>query len=743
MSSVIVSYVLFALAIITALAGLRIINVRGKKKKIDYVSFGMCASSSWWCFFWAMLFAQTEAQKAWLMRSIGMVGVFAYLFFVSYIIVLWSGVQGIWAKYMLGFAALGILIYPLNIRKNNSQFYMTEIGMSYEFNGNIGNQLYSVFCMIILVNLVISLVYMWKQAVRRREKRLAINLMVCAFIVGFGSLADTIMPMFGFAAFPGSTLGQALGTVVLYQAYVFYNKSQITLSNISKFIYYSVDEPILLFDEKEKLCIVNNGTAIFLERTIEECCALKIEEIFELKQNVFRLKGDKSRVEARCILNQSICNLAIDKIYDEFHEIIGYIIIVHDMTERIHTMHQLEEEKLRADKANEAKSLFLANMSHEIRTPINAIMGMNEMVLRESEEEETIECSNNIQNASKTLLALINDILDFSKIESGKMEIVEEAYSVKSIFTNLYTECQIRTEEKGLYLRFEIPEDLPSILCGDEVRIRQIILNILSNAIKYTKKGGVTLSVTWKRLEGKQIKLQIAVEDTGIGIKEENMDKLFGAFDRVDEERVHTIEGTGLGLSIVRRLIDLMNGEITIASEYGKGSVFTVTLEQRIISEVPMGDFLNNAVEETRKKYKPSFRAPKAKVLVVDDNKVNLTVIKGLLKQTDMQITCVMSGEECLALTAKEKYHIVLLDHMMPEMDGIETLIKMKEDETNQCKDTAIIALTANAIVGVKNMYLKKGFTDYIAKPVEGLAMEKVLKQYLPEELIEELGEKA
>ncbi|MDD6812317.1 MAG: ATP-binding protein [Lachnospiraceae bacterium] len=739
MSAVILSYILFGLAIITAITSVKVISRKGEKGRIDYAIFATCICSSWWSFFWAMLFAQTDTTIAWLMRTIGMIGVFAFLICVTYIVVLWSGLSGLWKKCVLGFAGLGVFIYPLNIQPENSIFYLTKFGMSYEFESGLGSNLYSLYCVGIILNLALMLIYMRRNAVRRRERVLSSDLLLCTAVVGFGSVLDTLMPMFGFTAFPGSTLSQALGALVMYEAYNFYNKSRITLSNISKFIYYSVDEPILLFDEKEKLCIVNNGTAVFLERTPEECCKLSINDIFELNKNIFRLRGNKNRVEARCILNQSICSLAIDKIYDEFQDIMGYIIIVHDMTERIHTMQRLEEEKMRADSANQAKSRFLANMSHEIRTPINAVMGMNEIILRESEETETVECARNIRDASKTLLALINDILDFSKIESGMLEVVEEAYSVKNLLTNLYTECQIKTEDKGLYLQFEIPEDMPSILCGDEVRVRQILLNILSNAIKYTQKGGVTLSVRCVSVGEKQVELTAAVSDTGIGIKKENMDKLFGAFDRVDEERVHAIEGTGLGLSIVKRLLELMHGEIKVESEYGKGSVFSVAFRQRVINASPIGSWKAGAEAGRKKeKYEPSFQAPEGRILVVDDNKVNLTVIKGLLKKTNMQITCVGSGRECLEITRKEAFHIILLDHMMPEMDGIETLEKLKAEEENLCRDAAVIVLTANAIAGMREMYLEKGFTDYISKPVDGSTLEKILKQYLPAELVKQ-----
>ncbi len=398
-------------------------------------------------------------------------------------------------------------------------------------------------------------------------------------------------------------------------------------------------------------------------------------------------------------------------------------------------LERLEREKQRADKANEAKSTFLANMSHEIRTPINAVMGMNEMILRESAEPATLEYAKNIQSASKTLLVIINDILDFSKIESGMMELVEEPYSLKTLLKDLWTECIARAKDKGLALTFNVPEDTPDDLFGDEVRVRQVILNILTNAIKYTMKGSVTLTVAYEKQAQGLVKLSFAVADTGIGIKQENIGRLFGKFDRVNEEQVHAIEGTGLGLSIVDKLVTLMNGTVTVESEYGKGSVFTVILQQKLNGEATVGS-LKEQPEPRGEQVSagPLFVAPNAKVLAVDDNKVNLAVIRGLLRKTKVQVTCVTSGRECLEAAAKERYDVILLDHMMPVMDGIETLEELNRMPDNRSRDAKVIVLTANAIAGVREMYLEKGFDDYLAKPIEGAALERLLVKYLPPE---------
>lgn len=409
--------------------------------------------------------------------------------------------------------------------------------------------------------------------------------------------------------------------------------------------------------------------------------------------------------------------------------------IANVLSDIAYSKYQVSLTNMELKKTSNMKSDFLANMSHEIRTPMNAVIGMAEMALREDLTPAAREYIGQIKSSGQTLLTIINDILDFSKIESGMLEVVEEAYSLKALLGTLKAECSMRAEDKGLDLIFDVPQDTPNILLGDEVRVRQVLLNILTNAIKYTMKGSVTLKVAYRKIKEREIEITFAVKDTGIGIKEENIGRLFGKFDRIDEEQVHAIEGTGLGLSIVDKLVKLMNGTLTVESVYGEGSTFTVCLCQQVIGEETVG-CLSEKKREGRRKDIPVFIAPKARILVVDDNKVNLTVIKALLRKTKVQVTCVETGKECLEYAAKESYDVILLDHMMPVMDGIETLEALKKMPDNQCKDAAVIALTANAMAGVREMYLDKGFNDYLAKPIEGTVLEQLIMRYLPEEYV-------
>lgn len=399
---------------------------------------------------------------------------------------------------------------------------------------------------------------------------------------------------------------------------------------------------------------------------------------------------------------------------------------------------ELRKAKEMADSANRAKSDFLANMSHEIRTPINAVVGMNEMIIRECRDEGIKEYAYNIQNASKTLLTLINDILDLSKIEAGKMEIIRDRYYLSSVLNGVVNMTQVKANQKNLKFHVEVDETIPDELYGDEVRIRQVMLNLLNNAVKYTTEGSVWLKLEKENVQDKNLVLKITVKDTGIGIKEEDMGKLFQGFERLDKKRNRNVEGTGLGLPITARIVDLMQGELKVESVYKEGSTFTVLLPQKMIRPESIGDFETkyHAYIQSLKTYKETFRAPEAEVLVVDDNEMNLFVFESLLKETQVKVTKCNGGQECLKLVAEKKYDVIFLDHMMPELDGIETLKRMKQMETYPCKETPVIALTANAIVGVREMYISEGFDDYLSKPIAGDELEKMLQKYIPEEKV-------
>ena len=400
---------------------------------------------------------------------------------------------------------------------------------------------------------------------------------------------------------------------------------------------------------------------------------------------------------------------------------------------------ELAIEKSVAEAATQAKSSFLANMSHEIRTPINAVLGMNEMILRECQDSNIVAYSESIRSAGDTLLGLVNNILDFSKIESGRMDIIPVEYDLSSVLNDLVNMIQVRVDNKGLLLSLDFDPNIPKILFGDEIRIKQIITNLLTNAVKYTQKGTITFSVKYSEADDPEyINMDVSIRDTGIGIKPEDLKRLFEKFSRIEEERNRNIEGTGLGMSITQKLLELMGSSLKVHSDYGSGSDFNFSVRQKVIRREPLGDYQSayQMLLSQRKAYQKKFSAPEAEVLVIDDNPMNLMVFKSLLKQTQIKIDTASSGDEGLTLSLDKKYDVIFFDHMMPEKDGIETLHELKAQSNNPNINTPSVCLTANAISGVREQYLAEGFDDYMTKPIDSAKLEEMLIYYLPKEKV-------
>ncbi len=392
-----------------------------------------------------------------------------------------------------------------------------------------------------------------------------------------------------------------------------------------------------------------------------------------------------------------------------------------------------------AREANKAKSAFLSHMSHEIRTPINAILGMDEMILQESKEEDTLDYAASIRSAGNNLLGIVNDILDFSKIEAGKMNIIPVEYGLTSLINDLYNVVRLRAEDKGLKVKLDIDPSIPSVLLGDVTRIRQVITNLLTNAVKYTETGCVTLSIRAigaEDIPDRSIRLAVSVKDTGIGIKPEDMNRLFEEYERVDEKRNISIEGTGLGISITTELLELMESKLSVKSTYGEGSEFGFELIQGIVNDEPVGDQSSWFKKPAGRKQRIDFIAEDAHILVVDDSPVNLTVMKNLLKKTKIKTDTATSGEEALELVKKNEYDVIFLDHLMPEMDGPATLKKMKELDDNRSAGAPVISLTANVLSGARDEYLAAGYNDYLSKPIKLKELEDMLFYYIPPEKI-------
>ena len=511
--------------------------------------------------------------------------------------------------------------------------------------------------------------------------------------------------------------------------YVIHGKS---LKNNNFFEYYKSYNDVTIEEyEQIKREIIGGTGSMKIKNSKGEDCMISYTPLESLKfRNLIAFIPMNDLVESRVIDWLLLGTVSVGLI----------VLLIYNFIVLLAFNRKLSDTAEQANQANEAKSYFLSTMSHDIRTPMNAIMGLNEMVLRDSQDKNVIEYSENIKTAGNTLLGIINDILDFSKIEAGKMDIVNVDYSFISMLNDLVNMVQNKAEDKGLSFNMDIEREIPSILHGDEIRIKQIITNILSNAVKYTKEGGITFSAGFKKIEDKpdSIILTIKVADTGIGIKPEDMDRLFKAFERIEEKRNRNIEGTGLGMTIAQSFLDMMGSHLQVESVYGEGSVFSFDLEQKVVKWDPVGNYeeaFKQSLSE-RRNYREKFTAPDAKVLVVDDNPINLKVFSGLLSRTMMQIDTAESGEEAVLLYKNKQFDVIFLDHMMPNKDGIETLKEMRGIKGTPNDETPIICLTANAISGMREMYINAGFDDYITKPINPDRLEMMLLQYLPKDKV-------
>ncbi|MBP5564322.1 MAG: response regulator [Lachnospiraceae bacterium] len=484
------------------------------------------------------------------------------------------------------------------------------------------------------------------------------------------------------------------------------------------------------------IAVDNNGKINYYNKPIEEL----FPSITSTPDEVLYLVRQTVMFKKTLEKNGRVYRPEMNILYQD-NLVAGEIYVLPDVTESFNNSKELEKQKRIAEDANKAKSAFLANMSHEIRTPINSILGMDEMILRESQEEDVQKYATHIMTSGKTLISIVNDILDFTKVESGKMEITPTQYDLASAINDLVSIVRTRAEDKGLVLNVKVNDKIPSLLYGDEIRIKQCASNMLTNAVKYTNKGHIDVTFDFREADESSIYLIFRVKDTGIGMKEEDIERLFSPFTRLEEKRNRTVEGAGLGMTITKQLLDLMGSKINVTSVYGEGSEFWFEIQQEIINAEPIGDYETRYKNEINHsgKYRELFHAPDASILVVDDTETNLAVIKSLLKKTQMKIDTVSSGKEAIEYFEKNRYDIAFIDHMMPEMDGIETLAVMKTMEGGW--DTVFIALTANAVSGARERYLKEGFDDYISKPVDGLKLERIIKNYLPIDKVKEVDE--
>ena len=732
--------ILFATSIISLMIGLSVLSAKDKMGSKNWYFFMICISSSVWNFGYLLMEMAHDEADINLGRSLTLGGsLAASCLLIKFIYILIEGNSEKKSKITVIAVFLALIIFPLTGASDNTVITKTSYGVSYYLKENPITIISSIYGIAtILLSLAITL--KWIKVSKFKRDKFQGKVIASGIVFSLiGLLGGFFKLLNGEIKIPSSVYIFIL-IVIIYYFSKRYNSLSITVGNLAEYIYSSANTPILVLNDNKKVELVNSSAVKFFNITSEKLIGRDIEDIFSYKKdniNMFEINKEKNEsgeysFDSICLLNDAKCSISTTSIYDKYNEFVCAIFVITDLTDKMNLIEQLNESREEAVAANEAKSAFLANMSHEIRTPMDAIIGMSEIVLQKDVPKDIKENVINIRNSGKGLLTIINDILDLSKIESGKFEIIEEPYMLSSLLNDVFNIINIRLDNKPVELVVDINKAIPDKLIGDEIRIKQILINIMGNAVKFTKEGLIKLTIDEEK-RADDFYLIMKVEDTGIGIKEEDINKLFGTFNQVDTRKNRSIQGTGLGLSISKNLSELMGGNITLESQYGKGTTFTIKVKQSVkdytsIGEVKVGEVHNKQMGLDGLKIIPM---PFAKILIVDDNEVNIQVAQGLMNPYGMSLDCAYSGEEAIDKIKETKYDLVFMDHMMPELDGVDTTKIIRNLEGEFYKEVPIVALTANAISEAKAMFLKEGFNDFLAKPIELLKLNLILKKWV------------
>ena len=732
-------YILFTCFLVAVALSIRQCKKEALKYPENCLFLLLCICSAIWSAgFWGINI-QREPENAYIFRAIGMLGVFFYLIIAQLFVCYLSGTLKAYF-YPIGVISLvGFIIYFFIIQREQATYELYTIGMSYRLNHGFWSYAYIVFCIAVAFNILVSIIYMFYHVNRKRMRVLAGKLMLMECIIILGMIIDILMPMFGGPAVFGSTIGQCVGILVTYRTITFINRSRITVDNMSSYVYSSLTTPVFVFDENYKLQLMNDVAGEFIGVQETDIGNASIASLFsaQVDENSFLNSGQKN-MDVICNNNQVHCNVSISKIFDDYYDVIGYIVVVTDLSERYEYTARMEQAIKEAKSASQAKTTFLANMSHEIRTPMNAVIGFAELALKKELSKEVRDCVEGIRLASRKLLAIINDILDITKIESGKMEIIPANYFIADLLDDASLIISQQAKKKGLDFVMKTDEQVPTQLYGDKVRLRGVLINILNNAVKYTKEGTVSFEVkVLSRTEDTAL-LSFIISDTGIGIRPEDQKVLFQSFSRFDQKLHYGVEGSGLGLAIASGYVTLMGGKIIVDSVYGEGSVFTVNVEQKIIDSTPLKHQFTIDKAKAEEPEPCQLTIHDIRVLVVDDNHINLLVIKGLMESYGLSVDTASSGADAIELCRKTHYHFVFMDQMMPEMDGIEAMQRIREMDPYYASggEGKIIVLTADAIRGSRENLLAKGFDEYLGKPMNLRQLERLLILYLPSDKI-------
>ncbi len=700
------------------------------KSALNIYVYVLLISSIVWSLGMGLMSLQENDTTAYCFRSFGILGTFVFMAGVQFSLSHLSELSIKLTRIFNCLSLLGIPIFFAYIQPGQTIFVHTSIGTTFYFKPGPVTVIYSLYFFIVSVNILFVTIHTAKHSSYKRNSMAAKRLMIVEFCIFVGAIFDMVVPSFGFAAFPGSAITHFWGVVIFWFALHEMFQSEITISNMSTYVYGSLGSPILIFNSKDSLEIINSAASSFFK--IDEASfvpgTISISELFDVDKDIFSFAENSCTKKAICKSNNANCEISLNKIKDSYEDTIGFICLINDLTEHDFVIQRLEQAKIAADEANLSKSLFLANMSHEIRTPMNAILGFSEIALSETTDEKSKEYFNEIKHAGNILLTVINDILNISKIELGKNEIKQNPYRFSKLIKDVKLITRANANKKGLALNIIVDEYLPDNLYGDSNKIREILLNLLGNSVKYTNAGGIEFKASFIT-DGDDVQIRFEIADTGIGIKQEDLPTIFDKFSRVDSKLTSTTEGTGLGLAITKGLVEMLGGTIEVTSDYGVGTRFSVIIPQKMLKEnLPEASLESDSEEGI------SFTASLTgyRFLVVDDTKVNLTVASKFLEKYGATVDTCLSGAESIEKCKAEKYDIIFMDHMMPEMDGVEAMKKIRlipgyEKDSN----SKIVALTANAVDNAKALLLSEGFDDFISKPLKKEIIDRSLSRIL------------
>lgn len=719
-------------SIMVAFAGILVMIREKENERVKKVMLALSACLVY-CIGYMMEITSNDLGEAILAAKVQYIGApFAVYFFVDFIMNYCNVKVAGWIKVLYSIHNVIVMIGVFQCEY--TQIYYKHL--SYSKDGIVPNLIIErgpyYYVQIVVLMLVYSAAFfaaltnLLKTKDSKRRRPAAVLFITC------------LMPMLGNILFLTGALGAyepiSVGTLIAISSLI-YNVKKHRIFDVEGIAHEKVieemEEAIVVVDADYQFLSANPAARqlwvdMGFGKNINdtENVAEKMIDLFNMENDVFMEKGHYYRKRVSPIYNKE--------------KLAGYSALVLDITQSREQMKELQNLKEEADAANQAKSAFLTNMSHEIRTPMNAIVGYAELIMRESKNENINHHAGDIKLASGNLLSLINSILDISKIESGKLEIIEGQYELKSLLQDVVNVVNIPIQNKNLDFYVKVEEQLPSVFYGDSMRIMQVLVNILNNAIKFTESGSILLSVRGEKGRNGIERLTWKISDTGTGIKRENLKKVFGRFEQIDKQKNYGIEGTGLGLAISKSLVEAMDGSIVVDSIYGKGSTFTIDIRQQVVDETPIGKVtLEELADNYLKSDGVSFIAPLAQVLVVDDNRVNLDVTDKYLKNYKIQADLADNGFDAIRMMQEKRYDLVFMDQMMPGIDGIETVRRIRNWEKGKGNETCIVALTANAISGTKEFMMSKGFNGYLSKPMDIRELEQALKSYLPTEYIE------